>query len=344
MKTAMIVLGFLITTSASAQTPPPIPATPIPDFNSYRPVETPTTMNGRDIRIGHDDLVDVSVFEIPELSSSGRVSAAGSLVLPYVGAIEAAGKTPLELGRAIEDMLRVKYVNDPHVTVFIREYASQPVSVIGAVKMPGIYQIKGEKLLLDVIAMAQGLTEVAGKEIHIIRRTTPPTPAAAPPSNERGTLPPTAGETNSDTPTIVIDAADLFQNGNASLNIAIYAGDVVDVLNAGSIFTVGEFQRPGESMLRFGRPVTVTQAVALGGGLTRDARRGHGTIIRPHADGTKEQIPVDVARVLDGSQPDLLLKPNDVLFVPSNKVKGGVNRALDSVLAIVVGRAIYRGF
>src|SRR5689334_10618303 len=130
MKAAM-VLALTFTLSTFAQVPAKVPAMPpgpAADFNSYRPVDSPTSMDGNEYRIGRDDLIEVSVFEIPELSGSARVTATGSVVLPYVGGIDAANKTPQELGRVIEDALRAKYVNDPHVTVFIREYASQPVS------------------------------------------------------------------------------------------------------------------------------------------------------------------------------------------------------------------------
>src|SRR5262249_29553731 len=143
--------------------------------------------------------------------------------------------------------------NDPHVTVFIREYASQPVSIIGAVKVPGIYQIKGQKYLLDMLAMAQGLDQTAaGKLIQVIRRVA---------SDSGGPQ------------TITLSTEDLFENGKAELNIPIQAGDVINVLQAGSIFVVGEVTKPGEFVLRQGKDVTASQAVALGGGFSRDAKK-----------------------------------------------------------------------
>jgi polysaccharide export outer membrane protein len=331
---------------------PPVAQThdPSAEFSLNHPSDAPTSTEGNDIRLGHDDLVEVSVFEIPELSAIARVTAAGTVVLPYVGLIEAARKTPQELAKTIEDALRAKYVNDPHVTVFVREYASQPVSIIGAVKMPGIYQIKGQKSLLDVLAMAQGLNENAGKEIHVMRRKSLGGESALD-AVTKGSVQGQPGDgvvvksdPHLETATIVIDSVDLFRNGNAALNIPIHAGDVVNVLNAGSIFVVGELQRPGESILHYGRSVTVTQAIALGGGLTKDAKKTQAFIIRPHADGTKEQIPLNIAKVLDGSHADPLLLANDVLFVPSNKVKAGASKALDTAITIVIGRAIYQGF
>jgi protein involved in polysaccharide export with SLBB domain len=113
-------------------------------------------------------------------------------------------------------------------------------------------------------------------------------------------------------------------------------------LVAGSIFVVGEVIRPGEFVLRQGKDITASQAVALGGGFSRDAKKDRCLIIRLHRDGTKEEILVNVAKILEGSLTDVALSPNDILFVPANKVKSGVMRALDTTIATISGRLIYR--
>jgi polysaccharide export outer membrane protein len=319
-----VTIGLAITAWAQNGQPrrPLTPNISTEEFLTNRPSNAPTSMLGGEYRIGRDDLIEVSVFDAPDLASSGRVSASGSISLNLVGVVEASGKTTHELERAIEDVLRKKYINDPHVTVFIREYASQPVSVVGAVKMPGIYQIKGQKFLLDMLATAQGLDQTnAGNTIQVIRRNGDSTDAAQ---------------------TIVISAEELFQNGKTELNIPIQAGDVINVLQAGSIFVVGEVVRPGEFPLRQGRNVTAGQAVALGAGFSKEARRDGCKIIRIHNDGTKEEIAVNVAKILDGSLNDVALLPNDILFVPSNKIKAGLTKTLDTTIAVVAGRLIYR--
>src|SRR5262249_33498960 len=126
------------------------------------------------------------------------------------------------------------------------------------------------------------------------------------------------------------------------LNIPIHAGDVINVLQAGSIFIVGEVIKPGEFVLRQGKDVTATQAVALGGGFSRDAKKQNCKVIRLHIYGTHEEIPVNVAKIQDGSSSDVTLQPNDILFVPANKVKTGVMKALDTTIATLSGRMIYR--
>jgi len=331
MRYSAAFFPLILCLSLFAQKPqqPAIAAPPAASFPSTLPQNGPTSLAGESYRIGQDDLLDVTVFEAPELSATSRVSAAGTLALPLLGVVNANGRTTEELALIIQDELKKNYINEPHVSVFVREYASQPVSVLGAVRSPGIYQIKGQKFLLDMIAMAQGLDPGAGKTIQIMRRTSDG-PNTAVPSN----LPPK-------TETISIDVVDLFQNGKTDLNIRINAGDVINVLPALSVFVVGEFVRPGEFPLRFGKPITVAQAVALGGGFSRDAKKAGGAIIRYHADRTKEEIPVNIQKILDGSDDDVPLIANDILFVPSNKVKTGLSRALDSAVAIAVGRAIY---
>ena len=285
----------------------------------------PTTRTGAQYRIGQDDLIDVSVFEIPELTSSARVSAAGTIDVPLIGSVDAGGKTTTELAKAIGAKLRSGYVNDPQVTVFVREYASQPVSVIGAVKQPGIYQIKGEKNLLDVLAMAYGLDLNYGKFIKVIR----------PAPNDDAVQ----GAKNEQVFSISVEA--LLQEGQTDLNIPIRAGDTINVLMPGSIFVVGEVFKPGEFVLRNGKDVTVTQAVALGGGTNRDAKKKECLIIRYAKDGSRKEIPVDLQAILSGTQPDTMMTSNDILFVPASKVKSGMTKALDSVLNIAIGRAIY---
>ena len=325
MKVVYIVISLMF-----GQGQLPRLTTPIPqqDFNANMPSNLPTSSGGQEYRIGKDDLIEITVFEVPELGSTPRVTAAGTISLPLIGPIEVAGHTPQELERSIEEALKKNYVNDPHVTVFVREYASQPVSLIGAVKVPGIYQIKGRKFLLDMLAMAQGIDQSAGSIIQVVRSKS----VVGEFSNQDSD----AGET------LTIGIEDLFENGKTELNIPIFAVDVIIVLRAGSVFVVGEVVRPNEFVLRNGKNITVSQAVALANGFTKEAKKSDCIIVRYHRDGTKEEIPVDTGKVLRGDAVDVPMLPNDILFVPANKVKTGLLRALDSTIAIVSGRLVYR--
>ena len=118
-------------------------------------------------RIGAEDLLEISVFEAPEMNRTLRVSASGEITLPLVGPVRAAGLASRALESVIEELLRRTYVNDPHVGVFVREMQSHAVSVFGAVKKPGVYQIRGEKSVVEVLALAEGLAEDAGDTVLV---------------------------------------------------------------------------------------------------------------------------------------------------------------------------------
>jgi polysaccharide export outer membrane protein len=333
MRTAYLGVSMILFSLLSwGQTQRPALPIPLPqdDFNSNRPSNTPTSGSGREYHIGPDDLIEVSVFEDPALSGTSRVSASGIISLPLIGPIEVAEHTPQEVERLIEEALRKKYIKDPHVTASVREYASQPVSVMGAVKMPSIYQIKGQKTLLEMIAMAQGIdSTTAGKTIQVLRKK---------PASADGTA-----QISQPAETITIDTEDLFDNGKTELNIPVQAGDVINVVRAGSIFVVGEVFRPNEFVLRNGKNVTVTQAIGLANGTTRDAKKSACVIYRYHRDGTKEEIHVDYGKILSAGANDVTMLPNDILFVPANKVKSGLTRALESTISVAMGRVIYTG-
>ncbi len=314
----------LTPTPALAQTSvPDAPATLVGDT----PILLPVVSN--EYRVGQDDLLQITVFEVPELGTTARVTASGYVSLSLIGPVKASGLTPNELGMHIESLLRERYVNNPHVNVFVSEYGSQPVSMIGAVSRPGIYQIKGEKSLLSMLALAGGLTGSAGKTIQIIRGSgTIETDA---PSRGGLNAPPNL---NLPAEAIAVNVEDLTENGRTELNVPIYSGDIINVLQAGSIFVVGETKGPGEYVLRNGRNVMVTQAVALGGGFTENAKRSATLIIRLHRDGSREEISVDPDKIMKGEMPDVALLPNDILWVPPSKAKPALRRTLDTAIGI----------
>lgn len=332
--TGLIIMFSTIVLAGQAQVPTqpqrPVlrPALPQDEFITNRPSNTPTSSPGQEYRVGPDDLVEVTVFEAPDLGGASRVTASGTITLPLVGPIDVAGHTIREVEQSVEHALKEKYVNDPHATVFVREYASQPVSIIGAVKLPGIYQIKGDKTLYDMLAQAQGLDAEAGNTIQVIR------------AKSRSA---SSDDASDPAETVSINIQDLMENGKTELNVPIHAGDTINVLRAGSIFVEGEVMRPNEFVLRNGKNVTVAQAIALANGMTKDARRKDCLVIRYHKDGSREEIKADAGKILRGEAMDITMLPNDILFVPASKVKPAALRALDSTIAVAMGRIIYSG-
>ena len=128
--------------------------------NGNRLVEIEST----DYQIGEQDLLGIEVFQVEDFSLTVRVNSNGLVSLPLIGKVQAAGKTSDQLQELIKSKLEENYLQNPHVSVFIKEYTSQRVTVEGGVNRPGVFPIKGRTTLLQAIATAQGLTDLADKE------------------------------------------------------------------------------------------------------------------------------------------------------------------------------------
>ena len=121
-----------------------------------------------DYRVGPLDLLEISVFQVPDLNRTVRINTSGQISLPLIGAIRAGGKTITELEAEIASKLSAQYLQDPQVSVFVKEFSSQRITVEGAVKQPGIFPITGKTSLLQVIAMARGFEELADERTIIV--------------------------------------------------------------------------------------------------------------------------------------------------------------------------------
>src|SRR5437899_147388 len=119
--------------------------------------------------VGAEDLLEISVFEIPDLTRTVRVSEHGTISLPLLGEIPVGGLTPMELEDALREALSKKYLENPQVSVFVQEHGSKKVSVLGAVGKPGVYEMLGARTLLQILSEAGGLTKEVGAELYVIR-------------------------------------------------------------------------------------------------------------------------------------------------------------------------------
>jgi polysaccharide export outer membrane protein len=195
-----------------------------------------------DYKIGPEDLLEISVFEVTELSRSVRVSASGEISLPLLGVVRVRGLSALETERLLTELLRQKYMRDPQVTVFVREYRSDPISVLGAVRTPNIYYIQTRKTLLEVLAMAGGFSETIrtpGRTIQVARKSARADAGSAAP------VPGGAAGTPDQQQAIEVPIKALMQGGDSTWNIWIYPGDSVKVALAGQVYVVGNVFRPG---------------------------------------------------------------------------------------------------
>src|SRR5216684_6336002 len=123
--------------------------------------------NNEDYQIGPGDLLDAKVYEAQDLSTEARVSSRGTVTYPLLGEVEVGGLTVREAEKKLQRLLQAKYVKDPHVSIFIKEYRSKHVAVVGAVKNPGTYELLNRGHLLEAIALAGGVTDNASKTVYL---------------------------------------------------------------------------------------------------------------------------------------------------------------------------------
>src|SRR6266853_1947191 len=211
-------------------------------------------------RIGPDDLLDITVFEAPELDRSLRVSANGEISLQLLGPVKAGGLTPRQLESVLQELLRRTYMKDPHVGVFVRELQSHPVSVVGAVKRPGVFQIRGTKTVLELLSMAEGLADDAGDTVLVMRGASTTGSIsrdnAKPESQKGGQVSTAPGDaalaSGPSAPTkqerageiVEVNLKSLLESDDPAFNIPVHPGDIVKVTRAGIVYVVGEVKKP----------------------------------------------------------------------------------------------------
>src|SRR6267154_1375776 len=316
--------------------------------------------NAREYTIGTDDVLEVNVFEAQELNREVRVSASGEISLPLLGGVRAAGLTPRELEKSLEQLLRQKYMKDPHIGVFVREMQSHPVSVMGAVRKPGTFQIRGSKTLLEILSLAEGLAEDAGEEVIILRGAGPnnspgsfsekangvtaSSQAIGPQETERpGATDAGADKISGSSQNVVqVNLKDLLDSTDPTHNPAVYPGDIVKVSRAGIVYVVGAVRRPGGFAMKTNERISVLQAIALSEGLTRTASKNGARIIRTNEqNGARTGIPINLGKILSGTSPDPMLGPRDIVFVPDSAAKSTFSRGVDAAAQTLVGLMIF---
>ena len=309
-------------------------------------------------RIGPDDLLDITIFEAPEMNCAVRVSSSGEISLQLLGAVHAAGLTPGELESVLQGLLRRTYMKDPHVGVFVRELQSHPVSVVGAVKMPGVFQIRGTKTVIEVLSMAEGLAPDAGDTVLIMHgagyaesgSSNDPEPTQAGIALVSSPREKPAKIDGSQLTTLEkrveideINLKKLLESSDSALNVPVRPGDIVKVPRAGIVYVVGEVNKPGGFVLQNNENISVLQALALAEGPTHTSAISQARIIRTDpATGRRTEIPMNLGKVFSGKAPDTFLQPKDVVFVPNSAAKSVLYRGSAAALQTAAGVAIYK--
>jgi polysaccharide export outer membrane protein len=251
--------------------------------------------SGREIdyRIGAKDLLEITVFELPELNQTVRVSEDGFVTLSLLGKVEVTGLTTQELEQKLSSLLDQQYTKNAHVTVFIKEY--QKVSVLGAVGKPGQYELVGPTNLLQMLAQAGGLTSQAMNQVFVYRTS---------PDGQQSIL--------------AISLEDL-STGKQEFNVVLQPKDVISVPIdlALNVFVYGEVKSPGAIAFLSSKKITLLQAIAQAGGPTEWAKITKITIKRKDKKSGKEmKIQVNLKRIINGKMADIVLEEGDVVIVP----------------------------
>jgi polysaccharide export outer membrane protein len=278
--------------------------------------------NSANYRIGPDDLLQVTNYNIPEQDQRVTprvvlvsVSQEGSIDVPLIGTVEAKGKTPGQLEQDLKQRYK-KYIRDPQVGVLVTEYR-QRVSVMGAVQKPGVFDLTGPKNVIDMIAQAGGITEKAGNQVQLYRQ-----------------------DAEGKRQNAIIDLLVLANPGANNvdskdmqiINMPVEAGDVINVPQAGMYFVDGAVHKPGSYPI--GRNYTLTQALAAAGGVDPElADYGSVSIYRRLGPTNVQTIGIDLDDVLARKTPDLQVQPDDVIIVPMSSAKYFVKRFVGTLFS-----------
>jgi polysaccharide export outer membrane protein len=282
--------------------------------------------------LGPDDEVSIWALGITDLPDKPvRIDPNGYVDLPLVGRIRAGGLTVEQFKSELIQKLQV-YVRQPEVSVRVTDSRSEPVSVVGAVKNPGIVQLQGTKNLVEVLSLAGGLTADAGDQVKLTR------------SLNYGRIPLSSARADASGQFTVAEVSlrRIMQASNPEENTSILPHDVITIPRADLVYVIGQVNKPGGFPLQERNGMSILEALSLAGGTTRTAAGAR--ILRPTNDGAgkRSEIALDLKGIMAGKREDIALKSGDILFIPNSAAKNASLRALETAIQLGTGLAIFR--
>jgi len=254
----------------------------------------------KEYTLGPGDVLDVDVYQVEELKRTVRINSSGTIKFPPAGNITVSGLTVTEAENKIEKGLS-KYLKNPQVTIFVKEYESQRVTILGAVKEPMLYVLKEQKYLLDIISAAGGIEKEAGDICYV----------------QRGKE------------TLVIDLNRLLYNGDVRFNIPVFSGDVINIPDGGVVFVDGSVNKPGAYPVQ--GSVTLSRAIAMAGGLKYEAAQGDILVFSPNVQGTHTVYEANYDDIIENIENDIVLKNKDIVIVPESGMKNFLAKFMGSI-------------
>jgi len=298
-----------MSSTASSAAPPNVAPLPFSTPAKQSPLTTTTT--SASVELGPGDLLEIAVLDTPEVSGRFRVNASGEITMPLIGTVPVKGSSP-ERAQALiaSKLMQGDFIKDPQVTVFVSEYASQMVYVVGEIQKPGAYPLMGSHRVMDFISAAGGLTPRAAESAKLTPHNDPAHPVR-----------------------LVLGAEDPAEN------LELHPGDSLMVEQTGLVYVLGDVNRPGGFAMDRHARLTLLRALALAEGTSPTASSHKTMLIRTGPSGrTQEEL--DLKKMVKGEVADMPLQEGDIVYVPSRRA---AKRTLDALLQGTTTAAIYAG-
>jgi polysaccharide export outer membrane protein len=311
---------------------------PPPDAAARREVAAAQS----DYRVGPADSLSIKVFGVPALAQTVRVSNSGKIHLTHVGIVSVDGLTTGEIESLVSRELEASgLVVEPSVHVTLDQYRAHPVYILGEVIQPGQYVLTGKRwFITDLIGNAQGLSSMADPIAYLYRMKIPAAASGnTPPSGEAGSFAPED--------VVKIDVLALAQGKAPETNLELRGGDILYVRQSVPeyFYVVGDVNRPGVYEYSYGQfegvgGLRLSRALASAGGPGRTAKTSEGILVRAGEKGVNEQVRFDLGAVIRGAQPDVLIRANDIIFIPGSNMKT-IAYGLTGLLPMLATQAVY---
>ncbi len=313
LRSAYVFFVGLWSLQVVAQTPAAVSAPQRAPTAEASSPQSPQLLANSNVKLGIGDLIEITVFGVPELATKTRISGSGDVYLPLIDYVHVADLTSDEAQELIQKRLEDGgFVRGPHVSIFVDESASQAITVLGEVNHPGAFPAVGDRHLFDLISAAGGLTDKAGRNVTIEHRGNP---------DQKVQL------------QLSSNLAEDTQN-----NVDVLPGDTIIVSRAGIVYVVGDVNRPSGFLIE-DNTLSVLKALALAGGSTRTSALNKTRILRQTPHGVQE-IPINLKKVLYAKAPDLPLVKGDILFIPGSAGKAAAYRTADAAMSLSTALAV----
>ncbi len=292
----------------------PAALSPLVNVTRKEAPTTPTMDTLPSQKLGPGDYISMSVSDCPDLTRNFRITSTGLLKLPLLKEpIVAVGKEPADIEDEVtQALIKEDILVQPVVSIGVVEYRSVPVSVLGAVHRPITFQAVGSVTLLDALAKAEGLTQDAGAEVLVTRKRT-------------------GGDTG---PALVqrIPVNGLMIDADPALNLRLVGGEEIRVPPAGKVYVAGNVRKPGVYTIQEGNDTTIFTVVAMSEGLLQFTNKQAFIYRREGGKEGRNEIPVEISKIMDRKSPDVVLQANDILYIPDNKGRRLTNTIIERIV------------